>query len=181
MAPATIHSVDVPVPRWYLSLYTYRRGRNRLATLSRVLMLVACVPLLQPTGFCICKTTSPTHAQTNHLLQVQVEDPHTPSSDCSCRHCKSERPPASPTKVGEPSAPAPIPDDSHSPGCPASPGVDRFKWVEPVQPLVLDLPAVEVIAFPPTEVVKFATLPTSTSTAWPSSPPFYLSHCSLVI
>lgn len=144
-------------------------------------MLVACVPLLQPTGFCVCKTASRTHAQTDHLTQIQVEAPHTPLSDCTCRHCTSERPPTLPTKTCEPGFPDPVPDDSHSPGCPASPGIDRFKWVEPVQSLVFDLPAVEVIAFLPTEVVKFVTLPTTTSTAWPSSPPFYLSHCSLVI
>jgi len=43
------------------------------------------------------------------------------------------------------------------------------------------MPPVEVIAFLPVEVVCFATLPTITSTTWPSSPPFYLTHCSLVI
>ncbi|MBA4188007.1 MAG: hypothetical protein C0467_08305 [Planctomycetaceae bacterium] len=151
-----------------------------MTILVRVLMLVACLPLLQPTGFCICKAGLRTNSRPDSLPTIPVEVPHTPSSDCTCRHCKSERPPALPTKTGEPSSPAPIPDDSHSPGCPASAGVDCFKWIEPVQSLDYDIP-VEVVAFLPIEVVRFATPPTITSTAWPSSPPFYLTHCSLVI
>ena len=163
------------------SYSTVEQGITRLATLVRVLMLVACLPLLQPTGFCICKAGSRAHARPAPLPTIPVEVSHTSSSDCNCRHCNSERPPALPTKTGEPSSPDPIPDDSHSPGCPASPGVDCFKWVEPVQSLDHDMPPVEVVALLPIEVVKFATLPTITSTTWPSSPPFYLTHCSLVI
>lgn len=152
-----------------------------MATLARVLMLVACVPLLQPPGFCICKTAARARARAVTLAPVKAEAPHAPSSDCGCRQCKIGQPPTHSTESSEPSTPTPTPDESHLPGCPASPGVDRFKWVEPVQSLVHDLPSVEVLTFLHIEVVGPAALPSRTPATWPSSPPFYLSHCSLVI
>ena len=67
------------------------------------------------------------------------------------------------------------------PGCPASAGVDRFKWVEPSSSLDNILPPVEAVAFALAEVAEVVSPLTHTSAIPASSPPLYLSHCSLVI
>jgi len=68
------------------------------------------------------------------------------------------------------------------PGCPASVGVDRFKWVEPAQSFAQTLPPPDVGTFLPLEVVPpVAARPIPPAANWPSSLPIYLSHCALVI
>ena len=68
------------------------------------------------------------------------------------------------------------------PGCPASVGVDRFKWVEPAQSFAQTLPLHDVGSFLPLEVVlPVAVRPIPPATNGPSSLPIYLSHCALVI
>jgi hypothetical protein len=67
------------------------------------------------------------------------------------------------------------------PGCPAAPGADRYKWADPMPSLVFLLPlvasAVVVSDTPAPKPMKVAV----TAAIWPSDPPLYLSHCSLVI
>lgn len=68
------------------------------------------------------------------------------------------------------------------PGCPASVGVDRFKWVEPAQSFAQTLPPPDVGTFLPLEVVPpVAARPIPPAANRPSSLPIYLSHCTLVI
>lgn len=155
-----------------------------LAILARVLMLVACVPLLQPTGFCICKVdwssrTPP--AQERAEAEVPSRLTALKSEYCTQR-CGSDDGNQSPTpRLPERSCPSPA-DDNHMPGCPASMGADRFKWVEPAGRFAQTLPPVETGTFLPFElVVPVAVRPIPSSAHAPSSPPFYLSHCSLVI
>jgi hypothetical protein len=156
-----------------------------LAILARILMLVACVPLLQPTGFCVCKAdwsgrTLPSQdvrSQTNSLPAPQ-------KTGCCSQHTAKESTTTSATTESSVPAPHPCPapaDDDHLPGCPASVGVDRFKWVEPVQSPAEALPPAEVTAFLHLEVAAPATRPIPPSPNASSSPPLYLSHCSLVI
>jgi hypothetical protein len=156
-----------------------------LSILARFLMLVACVPLLQPTGFCVCKAGVPSRTSPSQDATGQTDSrPALQKTGCCSQrnaqdcHTKSD---ATEFPVSAPH-PCPAPaDDDHLPGCPASVGVDRFKWVEPVQSFADALPPVEVTAFLPLEVAAPAAnlIPPSTNSS--SSPPLYLSHCSLVI
>ena len=142
-----------------------------LSILARVLMWMACLPLLQPTGLCICKGGGYTRAQPHQ----QADPDHTTSADCSCRGCRIGRDHTPPAR-----APA-RDDDSHIPGCPASPGVDRYKWADPTPSLHSPLPPVALVTVLPdlsaAKPIKFAAC----AVTWPSDPPLYLSHCTLVI
>lgn len=136
-------------------------------------MWVACLPLLQPTGMCICKAGLPTRAHSHR--QAHTDAKHTATVNCSCRGCRNER-------GRSPETPSPAPaDDSHLPGCPASPGVDRYKWADPAPSLISLLPPVTFVAvlpdLPATKPMKAA----GSARIWPSDPPLYLSHCTLVI
>lgn len=155
-----------------------------LAILARVLMLVACVPLLQPPGFCVCKVgvssrTSPYQDVSGQTHRCPVPQK---SGCCSQRnaHVTTGETFANLSFVPAPH-PCPAPaDDDHLPGCPASVGVDRFKWVEPAQSFADPLLPAEVAVFVSLEVAPLAPRPAAPSFNWPS-PPLYLSHCSLVI
>ena len=156
-----------------------------LAILARILMLVACVPLLQPPGFCVCKADWPGRTSPSQDSAGQTNSRSAPqkSGCCSQRNANDSTVKAAPTASSEP-APHPCPapaDDDHLPGCPASAGVDRFKWVEPAQSVAEALPPVELTAFLHLEVAAPAARPIPPSTNASSSPPLYLSHCSLVI
>lgn len=157
-----------------------------LAIFARVLMLVACVPLLQPTGYCVCKAGE-WRGTSLHRESVAATS-HSPATApkggcCSQRHTADD----ADQSVSSPATPAPPPcplpdDDRHLPGCPASAGVDRFKWVEPAQSVAQTLPPVEVgTALPLESLVPAASRPVPPAAPWPSSPPIYLTHCSLVI
>jgi hypothetical protein len=157
-----------------------------LVILARVLMLVACVPLLFPPGFCICKVggwgaVAPTGQA--HVATSQTPKPVLSKSGCcanrDCTGDHTERPASTGDSKSRP-GPAPR-DDSHMPGCPAAAGADWFKVGEPVQTPVHTLPPVALVPFRLLAVVSVAAPPITTFTNWPSSPPIYLSHCSLVI
>lgn len=157
-----------------------------MAILARVLMLVACVPLLQPTGFCVCKAgegqrTSPHREPVAVGSHVQA----TPKKAgcCSQRHSVDEVSKTATTPADPAPQPCPSPGgDDHMPGCPASVGVDRFKWVEPAQSLAQTLPPLDVGTFLPLEVVQpVAVRPIPPAANLPLSLPIYLSHCALVI
>ena len=152
-----------------------------MAILGRVLMLVACVPLLLPTGFCICKAGD-TGCTQSHVEAARAVTP-TPShkaEGCFHHHATPDNSPAE-LPGEQPPQPAPAPHNDHSPGCPAaSPGVERLQWSEPTPgATVALLPATfVVVALAPT-VVSRPTAPPGTPR--PVSLPLYLSHCSLVI
>ncbi len=154
-----------------------------MAILARILMLVACVPLLQPTGFCACKAgkwlLTPPHPE---LATATSPAPVTTQQSRCCPHRNVcvEGQKAAPPGPDRP-APCPTPGDDHLPGCPASAGVDRFKWVEPAQLIVQDVPMPDVNMLPPLEILRPTVLPVLPVADWPSSPPIYISHCSLVI
>ena len=157
-----------------------------MANLSRVLMLVACVPLLQPTGFCVCKAgewqrASPHQEPIAVSSHVQVAAQKT---GCCSQRCTTDEATETATTPTEP-VPHPCPspgDDDHMPGCPASVGVDRFKWVEPAQSIAQTLPPLDVGTFLPLEVVQPVTVrPIPPAANLPLSLPIYLSHCALVI
>lgn len=159
--------------------------RSLLAILARILMLVACVPLLQPTGFCICKFAVNRGGSTRQATFSTHAGPSVASPCTAC--CNTSRCPEHASQAAAPQAgrtsqssqPAPT-DERHMPGCPASNTAEASKWVEPTPPLPADLPPSEPVAFPHFKVVA-VTLLTTPPPYRSSAPPLYLSHCSLVI
>lgn len=156
-----------------------------MAILARLLMLVASVPLLFPPGYCICKSGGGERVgATGHgpvVAQRADSSARSPSGCCGNRNCAGDherRTPAGESK----SRPGPAPQDNdHMPGCPAAAGADASKWVEPSQTLAHTLPPLVVVVVLPVDVAGRRRPPVATPTNWPSSPPLYLSHCSLVI
>lgn len=157
-----------------------------MAVVVRVLMLAACGPLLLPPGYCLCKAgvgSRGTARPQEPGSGPQSQPPATRSTCCSHRH------PATAggvdhrqTVTDTPLAPGPTPhDDSHLPGCPASPGVDRYKWTEPTPPSAAVLsPPLTLPLDVPLEPAPHRPL-TAAETNRASAPPLYLSHCALVI
>lgn len=165
----------------------FKSEETELAILARVLMLVASVPLLFPPGFCVCKAGGWGRIAPTGQGLVAAKGQSTPGLSktgcCGNRDCTGDhagRPASQPDESKSRPGPAPR-DDSHMPGCPAAAGADWFKLVEQVQTPVHPLPPVALVPFLPFAVVIVATPPITTFTNWPSSPPIYLSHCSLVI
>lgn len=153
-----------------------------LAILARVLMLVACVPLLQPTGFCICKAGWPSRTASPSAVVVDGS-PVAQANTLCCTKGRCAEPVNKPFPSRErPPSPRPAPtDDQHMPGCPASTTADASKWVEPTQTPTNALPPLPVVAYLHVKVAATVSLLVPTFTNWPASPPLYLSHCSLVI
>ncbi len=153
-----------------------------MAILIRVLMLVACVPLLLPPGFCVCKagesSCTPSHRESIGEQATTAEPPHS-TARCSHRHDTSKV--ASDfTPPGEPTPPAP--QDDHAPGCPAATvNSDRLQWVEPTAdttPVAVQAEFVGYLLVPATDGCP---PPARQHVNRPCSPPLYLTHCSLVI
>jgi hypothetical protein len=159
-----------------------------LSILARVLMLAACVPLLQPTGFCVCKSGAwgPTAACRQKAVPSQDTDQKLLKHAGCCSH-RNHINDAGHSPVPHPGERAPDPcpspgDDSHLPGCPASAGVDRYKWVERTLSHAQMFSLIEIAAVRPLEVPAFSTsLAVTTAASYPAGPPLYLSHCVLVI
>lgn len=156
-----------------------------MAILVRVLMLVACGPLLVPPGFCICKA-GVTSCATSHRASVGVEgtagEPSHSTARCSHRH-DAPKVASDLASPGEPTPPTPAPhDDDHAPGCPAATvGGERVQWVEPTAdttPVTVQVAFVGVVLVP---VAGGCRPPDRHHVNRPCSPPLYLTHCSLVI
>jgi hypothetical protein len=154
-----------------------------LAILMRVLLLVACGPLLVPPGICVCKAgvTSCT-ADVRATVEKQDGSPVRPHSTACCSHRHDTlKIPSESTQHGEPTTPVPAHHDDHTPGCPAGNLADRLQSVEPTTDTT-----------PVTVLVTFADVVFETTTGgcnrsdhhvlnWPCSPPLYLTHCCFVI
>lgn len=156
-----------------------------MPVLARILMLVACGPLLQPTGYCVCKAGGfggPSSVPVRGTSEVPHNSSTGKKAGCTCSHCAA---PAEGQPAGDPVAqtpPAkPSPADDHLPGCPASPGADSLKWVDPSPQVVVVLALLEVVVIHAAEPASVVPQAAPTSARYSSSPPLYLSHCSLVI
>ena len=152
------------------------RSEWSLQILARFLMLLACVPLLQPPGVCICKTGALDCVSTlGAKVELNENDDSKPT--CCNRHRTLDRNSSIPTPQ-----PRPVPpDDSHQPGCPASAGVDRFKWVEPTATTVEFTFSIELVARQAFEKLTVSVARFPIDSVSHASPPLFLSHCSFVI
>lgn len=137
-------------------------------------MLVACGPLLQPTGLCVCKAGGPARPPVERR-QVAAETPAVAKKAGCCSRCHT------PEAATPPSPRPPVNDGSHLPGCPASAGADALKWIEPATALADLLPPSDLLPLTTVEVVAVISPVSDTPAVWPSAPPLYLSHCSFVI
>lgn len=157
-----------------------------LSKLARFLMLVACVPLLQPPGLCTCEagdSGTVTSHQEADAAEATVPSRSTSheTAHCSHRHAAQDTDPSADAGPGR-RHPTPARHDDHGPGCPAATaGVERLPWSE--------LAPDPTSALPPTTCTGVRLAPATTrcrpvispATHYPSALPFYLSHCSLVI
>lgn len=153
-----------------------------MAILVRVLMLVACGPLLIPPGFCVCKagvtSCTPSHRESVGRQATTAESHST--ARCPHRHDTSKAASES-TSPGEPTPPAPH-DDDHAPGCPAATvGGDRLQWVEPTADTTPVAVQAEFVGFLLVPATGGCRPPDRQHINRPCSPPLYLTHCSLVI
>jgi hypothetical protein len=143
-----------------------------LAVPVRILMLLACVPLLGPPGVCLCAAGD--HAPPAPRSVKPAQPPAGPHAGCRHHHAQ---PPSDPPA---PATPAPAGDDHH-PGCPAAvvTGTDEVPGTDPTPDLfafppaaTLDLPA------PATPAARASA--SSTPRPRPSGLPLFLHHCALV-
>lgn len=144
-----------------------------MSIMVRFLMLVACLPLLLPSLFCICKADVEKRASQDHVRVDIVASTQT-IDGCSHHRCPK------PVPTDPHSAPAPLED--HKPVCPfASAIVENLQWTEPT---VTEIGVLNVADF--AGVPLFSMTPARHSVDFSvgnsqSSPPLYLSHCSFVI
>ena len=140
---------------------------DRLAILIRVLMLLACGPLLLPSGYCICTIgiATATPLESHPTLCCSHHDHTSPDHD----------------NAGSDSAPMPD-DDEHAPGCPAITG--EVSCLPPAESNI----DVTVLAVVPAasnhsdrSLISLRLDPPPSEPFRLSSPPLYLAHCSLVI
>lgn len=152
--------------------------------LTRFLMLLATVPLLLPPGVCVCKAGDGRSASGRAAATAQAHHAVNSHAHAGCSHARRT------TSASRPvadrlidSTPAPVPhDDHHNPGCPAaSAGVERLQGGEPTAGTIGSIapaPFAVVLHLPRSPALRLVGRPAA---AWPSSPPLYLSYCSLLI
>ena len=160
-----------------------------MLALGRILMFAACVPLLQPTGFCVCEAGHRGEDPVRHG-NVAANEPHqTKKSTCECcaqreRHSRDDDRHSTSSddcSTARQSSPHGCPsNDHHLPTCPASLH-NRIGWINPAESHAPTRPLLQVLAFVPIEVVDFLSPSLNTSPNWHLSPPIYLSHCTLLI
>lgn len=149
--------------------------------LSRILTLVACVPLLLPPGYCVCVARHAVAAPASPTRSEARLAPTHSHKAGGCSHGHAVRGVATDAPGGE-APPAPVSPTDPDPVCPAaSHAVDRIPPGE-------SLPDVSVHLFPATYVVAEPVVvhdtprpPERLLSCRPASPPLYLAHCSLVI
>lgn len=147
--------------------------------LPRLVLLVACVPLLLPPGLCACGSEVVAPSQT--VKAVQVESPTTPAKRCGCGHTAKHK--AAPTQAIVPAAPEHEHRVPHTAHCPAVSGTERAQLVERAEPVE----HVTALAFV-CAAAAFATdaEPMSRPFVWRDSAhsfedrPRYLTHCALL-
>jgi hypothetical protein len=147
-----------------------------LPILIRFLMLMACGPLLLPSGVCVCHAGERVRATTSEAAPVEVAKK---PARC-CQRCPSEvENPSVTSPPTEQHPTSPPTDGPHAPGCPASLSVDRVQQGVTAEQFVLTSPVV-VWVISPVAVRGHDGSPVVPSVCRLSSP-LYLSHCSLVI
>ena len=153
--------------------------------MARAFVLLLVLPtMLMPPGMCICRLFPVGRAPTPLAHEQRSVASHAAGHrpDCACEPCRSravlsdqgDDRPAQPPSRG-PSQPA-----DHWPGCPAAVGAVPLNMVVPTATVTADLVATAAFF---THVVESAGSPARVATT-PSpatSPPLFISHCTLLI
>jgi hypothetical protein len=152
--------------------------------LGRVLMLLACVPLIVPNGVCLCD------AGDTFCEFVSLPTTHAPSSvfthstlshhSCSHNHAKAENQREQPRDT-EPQTPQHHHD--HHDGCPASDhAIDRASFTE-ASPEIDHVASSLSFCFVPLPLLLLPVrcVDRSRLVIPHSSPPLYLTHCAIII
>lgn len=152
-----------------------------MATLLRVLMLVACGPLVFPPGFCVCKASAknctPVQRKSVANKQAGLSSSHSTGS-CSHHHNTSKSDTAA-SSPAIPTPPSPHHDHDHDPDCPAATAsVEQLQWFEPTN---VATPVMMQVAFVGVRLVPATGCRPLDHPDWPCAAPLYLKHCSLVI
>lgn len=147
-------------------------------------MFLACLPLLQPNGFCVCMADGgvETHPKIEESGSVDhSETPRAKKVGCCSRCCDSEEPSLTGSNERDSFPSRPPQNDHHLPGCPASPAVDKFKWSEPAPSVAQLLPSIYIGLFVWVEApAETNPLKLPFSIPFPTIPPS-LTHCPLLI
>ncbi len=157
-----------------------------------LVLLLMLPPMLMPPGMCICQfvpigkvPVAPVSALPDR--QSSVGHASNPRPDCTCDSCRHSRTASAvpeggndqPTQppTGGPSGPGP---GKHWPGCPAAVGDVPLNAAVPHVKTQADLVATTNFFTPITEtlVSRDRTQPVPSPT---SSPPLFISHCTLLI
>jgi len=145
-------------------------------------MVLACVPLLLPSGFCVCEAGKQCCTQTGcdraGTLEGCDADAPKKSGCCHHRHDRDISIAFSDTPRHDPKPPG----GQHVPGCPAaSVDYDRSQATEPTLGWNGISPSSSTIAYVPFSPRVHHVQVCLTPQKRPSGPPIYLTHCSFVI
>lgn len=145
----------------------------------RLVLLVACVPLLLPPGLCACGSEAV--APSRRVNVANVAPAAAPVKRCGCGHTAKHA--TTETRTVVPSAPEHEHQVPHVPSCPAVTGVERAPWAERAEPVdhVTALAFVVACANP----FAFAEPGTHDAPTPHCAPAFedrprYLTHCALL-
>ena len=150
-----------------------------------VVTFLVAVPMLMPPGMCICQF-APTGMAAAGTRTIAARAPAVAHSsdagrNCRCDSCREQAPALGghePTPAGSPTHPQP---DRHSPGCPALLGDTPTKMAAPALTLHLDADPVPSFVSAVVETSRVQGRDRDAAVRTDSSPPLFLSHCSLLI
>lgn len=150
-----------------------------------VITFLIAVPMLMPPGMCICQF-APTETPAAGTRAVAARTPavgHSSNAgrNCRCDSCREQAPAPDgqePTPAGSPTHPGP---GKHAPGCPALLGDTPTKMASPALALHLDANPVPGFVSAVVEPNRARGRDRDAAGHADSSPPLFLSHCSLLI
>jgi hypothetical protein len=150
-----------------------------------VVTVLVAVPMLMPPGMCLCQfaPAGTTAAGTRSAAARTSVPGHSPGDgrDCRCDSCRGQ----ALTLGGQESAPAGPPTHpepgKHAPGCPASLGDTPTKMASPALALHLDANPAPGFVSAVVETRRARGRDRDAASHADSSPPLFLSHCSLLI
>jgi hypothetical protein len=135
--------------------------------LRTLLSLLAVLPMLVPSGLCVCQF-APGRAADSSASKLTA---NAESCPCCASHAERE------SDSSEPSSP----DDNHCPNCPAVLGVATATALPAAPVLAPDAVAASPLITEPVVVATHSNNRFDTSFVCASAPPLFVCHCSLLI
>jgi len=143
-----------------------------------VLTLLIALPMLVPPGMCICQFAPVGSASAGTSYQLEVR--HAAGrSDCRCESCSGRVADDHGRKVKPSDSPVVPKHDDHAPHCPAALGDLPTKMAVPALVIHLDTDVGFVSAVVERNVFRAQDRDIVSHVS--TSPPLFISHCTLVI